>query len=134
MHRPVATADWFLQHFVKLANNPEYSVEVSITLNVGGVLVYGTLIGGKTYFSAIGDLLSKANTNMPDVSNQWKSISDFGSIYQPNPEDEQPAATPEYIHLKNAKTIVGDSHLSAGPGGWWRGRVAEVSGFNFGSF
>jgi hypothetical protein len=40
--------DWFLANQVHLANR--FGVEQGITLNVGGVLISGTLINGRNYF------------------------------------------------------------------------------------
>ena len=131
---PVAEVDWFLQHFINLANNPAASVELSLVLNVGGFLVSGTLVGGKKYFAAVAELLSSANTNMPEISEVWKGIANYGKIYEVSAEEGEGNKNPQYLHLQNAKTFsTSGTPIQAGPGGWWRGRVAEVSGFSFGS-
>jgi len=131
---PVAEVDWFLQHFINLANNTTAGIEISLTLNIGGFLISGTLVGGKKYFSAVSELLSTANTNMPEISEVWKGIANYGEIYEASAEKGELEKNPQYVHLQNAKTFsTSGSAIQAGPGGWWRGRVTEVSGFSFGS-
>ena len=132
--QPVAMVDWFLQSFINLANNPSASVEMSVTLHVGGFLVSGTLVGGKKYFEGIAQVLAAANTNMPDLAESWKSIANYGNIYEGSAEQNEVEKNPQYIHLQNASTFsTAGAPIQAGPGGWWRGRLTQISGFSFGS-
>ena len=129
---PVAKVDWFLQNFVNMANNPAAGIEIGITLHVGGTLVSGTLISGKKYFDGIAEIMVKANTNMPEIAESWRSFSEFGTIYDAPPEDST-QKNPQYIHLLNAHTFSsGGTPIPSGLGVLWRGRLTDVSGFSLG--
>jgi hypothetical protein len=129
----IAEADWLIQHFLNLANSPSTGIEVGITLNVGGLLVSGTMVSGKKYFEGIADLLSNANTNMPEIAESWKSLSAFGQIYDDTAEVES-NRNPQYIHLRNTRFFsAAGTAVPNSPGVWWRGRITEVAGFSFGT-
>ena len=108
------------------------TIEIGITLHVGGSLVSGTLINGKKYFDGIAELMTGANTNLPKVAASWKSIAEFGQIYDAPAEDGRLKNT-QYIHLKNARTFGNaGTIIPARLGVLWRGRLSNVAGFSFG--
>ena len=119
--------DYFLVSHVIAANN---GLSFSITLNVGGILISGLLIGGKEYFQEFGRVFQDAHPNDPDRTYE-KSIQALGDIYDGSDAKEPPL----YIHLKDAKFYSGG--IGSGTpkdGALWRGRISSVDGFILGSF
>lgn len=127
--------DWYLQGFIKLSNK---GLQFPLTLTCGGILVSGTLIGGKEYFSLSADLVSSgfSDEETKAVIAEW--VSSWGTIYDDSAEDsdgEQTSDRPQFIHLKDAKYYVpGQPPIPTSQSGTlWRGRLAEVVGFNYGA-
>jgi hypothetical protein len=123
---PIAQIDWYLQRLVALAN--EHEVHIGMTLVVGGSLVTGTLIGGKTYFDSFADAFT---TGWPGDDTSKAAMRDYfggpASMYG----DAKSGENPQFIHLKNAsvRTLQGAIPTN---GFLWRGRISEVSGFSLG--
>lgn len=119
--------DWFLQFLVNLANKNQ--VELAITLNVGGLLITGTLVGVKQYFAEFGaDFAASfdAAKSPGDIKTFFKKIGDECACVA----HKEQAEFPSYIHLKNA--IFFDTQgrsIQGNDGVWWRGRISEVQGF-----
>jgi hypothetical protein len=119
--------DWFLQFLVNIANKSQF--QLGITLNVGGFLVSGTLAGVKQYFAGFGaDFAASfdAGIGSEEIKETFRKIGDECSCVS----KAEPAESPSYIHLKDARffdaqgnSIQGNSSL------WWRGRISEVQGF-----
>jgi hypothetical protein len=122
--------DWLLQWFVKFSN--DMSMEISIVLTIGGNLVAGTLIPHKTYFELLADDFSKPFEAFEgDTAKNAKDLI-LAYIPEPTPEGEvEPAC--QYIHLKNARVFTGGNGPIATTGVLWRGKIAAVEGFSFGS-
>lgn len=127
---PQLNSDWFLRFLVDMCNNSE--TFISITLNVGGVLVSGELAGGEKYFAGFTKDLKAAGLpiEFADLFNE------FGDIYKTQSEQkEQGESTPppEYIHLKNARIFhPGGGPIPGNRGVWWRGRLEAIDGFILG--
>lgn len=126
--------DWFLQMLVGLAND---GMGVSLTLNVGGLLVTGNLVSGKEYFLEFGKIFAKSidpedGQNARDIRESYKTMAE--DIY--DQKDGEKPSPPSYLHMKNAKyfSISGDSLPSNDDVSLWRGKVSEVGGFSLGSF
>ncbi|MDX7860227.1 MULTISPECIES: gas vesicle accessory protein GvpU [Aeromonas] len=120
--------DGHLANLVGLFNkNP--GVGFGITLTVGGTLVSGQLISGKEYFDHLADLLHQDDQVEGSVSNtlsrEMKWMSE--NIYS-DPDSNKTV----YIHLKDAQHYSGVTPLPTN-GGYWRGRLCDVSGFTLGS-
>lgn len=128
--RRIIGQDWLVAEFVNMANRLDLGID--ITLQVGGIMVSGMLIGGKTYFTELAKSLENANGE-PVVN---KTLSDFilghANIYEMNPDD--PVDTPGYIHLSNARFFTPGGAPKSSEGVLWRGRIAEISGFFLGSW
>lgn len=127
-------SDWFLQALVKLCNDSESETTFSITLNVGGILVSGELIGGKHYFNGFANTL-KMSEFPSDAADVFK---DFGEIYtkqrEKKEDDKETNPPPQYIHLRNARIFhPGGRPIPTNQGVWWRGRLQAVDGFILGS-
>jgi hypothetical protein len=126
----VTDADWFLQSLVNMANNDE--LEMGLTLQVGGFLVSGILVGGRKYFEGFAKDFASGfdEESAPEVE---ASVSGYGDLYT---SDREKADRPgswralQYVHLKDARFF----HPSGKPipvqgGVWWRGRLNQVAGF-----
>lgn len=130
-------SDWFLQDLVEIANNGESSDFLGVTLNIGGFLVSGMLIGGKEYFTSLAEELV---TNVSDDDKEaadgvYRFFSEYGEAYQPRKEGEEPDSSHvRFIHLKNAKFFhPGGNPIPANQGTLWRGQLHAVHGFFIGT-
>src|SRR5690606_33925530 len=120
--------DWFLQTLVDLANKTGFSVE--ITLNVGGTLVCGTLVGGREYFEGFAEDLSCAVKDAVLAQLLTLGFSSYQNIYEQEAEDAGDVPMASYIHLRNPRFFnAAGIAMPNGHGAWWRGRIAEVQGF-----
>ncbi|MDP3480132.1 MAG: gas vesicle accessory protein GvpU [Desulfoprunum sp.] len=119
--------DWFLQFLVNLANKNQF--ELGITLNIGGFLIAGTLVGVKQYFADFGaDFAASldAGKSPQDIKTFFKKIGDECACVSNREKTESPS----YIHLKDARFFNTQGNPTLGNGGvWWRGRISEVQGF-----
>ncbi|MCF8178110.1 MAG: hypothetical protein K9J74_06345 [Sulfuritalea sp.] len=129
---PIAAPhDWFLQSLVNMANSS--SLEIGVTLQVGGLLVSGLLVGGKAYFEGFAEDFSSAFANDPAVSESVRnSFAKYGEIYKE--EEGSTPPPPQYIHLRNTRFFnTSGNPIPENKGVWWRGRISEVGGFTLGS-
>lgn len=145
----IERVDWFLQEFVKFAN--EAGVMTPVVLAIGGVLVSGTLVSGKDYFSGFAQEFAEGIRGGSDeVKEQWKAllVSYGDDVYGPHEtedvevsEGEQPAeaesnatvSEPHYLHLMNARIFhPGGQPIPSNRGVWWRTRLEAVDGFCLG--
>ena len=110
-------SDWLLTSLVDFIN--KHGNEVPVTLVVGGVLVSGLLTCYEKYFDAVG--LDTAE--LFGAGNFPKSKANGGTTE---------AALPTFLHVKDARYFPASQALPKNKGVWWRGRIAEVSGFSFG--
>lgn len=122
--------DWFLQNLVDWANQHNFSF--GITLNVGGFLVSGSLIGGKEYFDGFGEDFVSAYEDQELAEKIKNIIAKNGELYTIS--DEKDVPPPTYIHLKDARCFnTNGNPIPGNRGVWWRGRISEVDGFSIGS-
>lgn len=126
-------SDWFLQKLVNYAN--DFGLEFGITLQVSGMLVSGTIIGGKKYFdefsaSFTSELHEQAIADaFSDLFNSYKRV------YEVSSEERDSLPPPEYVHIKNARFYQpGQKGMPTDTALLWRGRLREVGGFSLGSF
>lgn len=124
--------DYFLQTLADIVNRT--GMELGVTLTVGGALISGTMISGKTYYDSLRSLLSE-NIDNEDVVSFFKTIIDIpSSSYDYDSEDKRPINT-VFIHLKDARFFGPDGHYIPQTGGaLWRGRISQVDGFSLGAF
>lgn len=131
--------DWFLSSLVNLVNDT--NISMSITLNVGGTIVSGTLIGGSDYFEGFANEMASAFPDKDAAESIRGSYAQFAQIYpkrpieetEEDPEENRVAARPSYIHLKNARFYAnGQPSIPGNKGVWWRGRLTAVDGFSLG--
>jgi hypothetical protein len=125
---PKQYSDWFLEMLVKIANSGD---SMGITLQVGGFLVSGTLVGGAEYFE--GFAKDFASTFKPEHAETMRqAVAEAAEPYKTARavDLDLPA---EFIHLKNVQFFSHAGSPVSSRGVWWRGRVCEVSGFILGS-
>ncbi|MCI1110965.1 hypothetical protein MOQ26_07945 [Stenotrophomonas maltophilia] len=128
-HAPVV--DGVLKRLVRLAN---LGGGFSVTLLVDGMLVSGTLIAGREYFSHITDGLRASSSPEAVKSVMIQLFEQMASEYQ-EMLDQPGGYDPRFIHLKDAAFFVpggGPPILKKDGGTHWRGSLASVSGFYFG--
>jgi hypothetical protein len=118
--------DWFLALLVRFAN--QEALTVGVSLIIGGVVVSGTLVGGKEYFEGFANELADAAKD-EDRELTRTAFLKYREMYDPLPE-EVPV---EYIHLRDAHFVYpGRVAVPTNRGVWWRGRLGEVGGWNLG--
>lgn len=130
---PVLTSpinsDWVLRSLVKSVN--ESGLLVGITLTVGGMLVTGTLVGGREYFEDFADKVAASAEDDAGAAQVQAIFADLGAIYDRDPEPGEPL--PSYIHLKDVRFFSPSGQcLPDHDGAWWRGRIDSVQGFMLG--
>ena len=118
--------DWVLGNLVNMAKKNSMSFDV--TLNVGGILVSGSVVGEREYLHGLREQLAAAFPDedvvetmarilrVPEVDEKWRSQVDL-----------------THVHLKRAKFFVPSSGLvPRDEGVSWRGRIDAVQGFVMG--
>lgn len=131
-HIPVSV-DWLLQDFIWMVNKSD-KFGIGITLNVGGLLISGELVGGKKYFKGIGeDFSSRLGKVVADKMR--KSFEDLGKKTYDDSEKKRRKdfKEPHFIHLRNARFYYpGQQPIPKNQGVWWRGRLETVDAFCLG--
>lgn len=127
--------DWFLANQIWFAD--AFNVEQGVTLNVGGLLVSGILISGRTYFKELASLLrsSTQGTQSEQFGEMLGNHNEiFNQIYPERKEDEPyPNRPTSYVHLRNARIIGSNGSMIGNNVVLWRGKLASVDGFSFGN-
>jgi hypothetical protein len=133
MSRPV---DCFLQSLVEIVNDE--SANIPITLSVGGLLISGDMIGGKTYFD---EFARQFKDGFRDISSETASTIEetfkrLGDVYDTIQKESQGSAAipkPYIIHLKDAQIYQSGASLPPSEKRvLWRGRLEAVDGFSLG--
>lgn len=128
--------DWFLQSTIESVIAA--GVEIGVTLTVGGSIVSGTLISGKTYFKELGEVLAGASQEEGDMQSvlgsSWAKYSAIYEKPEDAPDDWRPGPV-GFIHLRNARYYApGQGALPTNQGVLWRGKLSAVDAFSIGSF
>lgn len=111
--------DIFLAEMVKIVEKTDY--RPGITLQVGGLVLTGTIVPAAEMQKQVDQLASNA------AGNTYRAIS------EPDKLKEDNEGLPVYIHLKHVKFILptpGDMSSSDFP--YWRYLIADISGWTFG--
>lgn len=125
------SADAFLQFLVNLVNNGSQIESIGVTLQMGGMLVSGSIISGAEYFDSFAaNFTSSLDTLDPDTRKTVRtSLEELGDVFRlPQPVDP----LPNYIHLADALFFTADGTPVAGQPTLWRGRTSAVDGFILG--
>jgi hypothetical protein len=130
------TVDWFLQALVSIVNDE--SASIPITLSVGGLLISGEMIGGKTYFDEFARQFKEGfkGISSETAATIEEAFKRLGDVYDPT-QKESRANTyipkPHLVHLRNVQMYhPGGPPLLSEKGVLWRGRLEAVDGFSLG--
>jgi hypothetical protein len=130
------SVDCFLQSLVSIVNDE--SASIPITVSVGGLLISGDMIGGKTYFDEFARHFKGGfkNINSETASTIEEAFKRLGDVYDPTQKESQGGAIiskPRIIHLKDAQIYrSGARPAPSEKGVLWRGRLQAVDGFSLG--
>lgn len=125
------SADAFLQFLVNLVNNGSQIESIGVTLQMGGMLVSGSIVSGAEYFDRFATSFTDS-LGMLDADTRTSvhaSLAELGDVFRvPQPADP----LPNYIHLADALFFAADGTPVAGQPTLWRGRTSSVDGFILG--
>jgi hypothetical protein len=121
-------ADYFLQDLVDDTNHfPDNAI--GITLQIGSMLVSGTIISGDEYFRLCADQLAPPDT---DIHKHFVSYGDrYKEDRENKSEDTRDSGSISYIHLSDCR-FHGNPMLSKLKV-LWRGRISQVQGYFIGT-
>lgn len=124
--------DWFLRELVSFVN--DFGIEISVTLQVGGVQVTGMMISGEKYFKLTADEFGGAFSNSV-LGDKFKCLINGYADSVSSKPDEQERPAPSYIHLSNAHLYSPGGEIPAKQGKpiLWRARISAVDGFYIGT-
>jgi len=136
--------DWALQMIVGFCDLS--SVEIPITLNVGGAYVSGYITRSDSFFDGVISELETANYQGPspaDVKELMKTVFTSLRDLVTAEVDEEGARKRRprqyrgrYIHLRAARFFSASGVQNPFPalpkGTWWRGKIDAVDGFFIG--
>jgi hypothetical protein len=121
--------DWLLERWIRLA---EVGVEVGVTLQIGGLLISGTLVGAGKYLEhqrmhVVPGLLERGLPPALGRKLEQAFAADVSAIAEAEAgvDDER-----QFIHLRDAWLIAGGGQRFFVP--FWRGRLRGVDGFVLG--
>lgn len=124
-------ADAFLQFLVNLVNNGGQLESIGVTLQMGGMLVSGSIVSGAEYFDRFAASFT-GSLDMLDADARdavHRSLAELGDVFRV-PQPAEPL--PNYIHLTDALFFTADGTPIAGQPTLWRGRTSSVDGFILG--
>ena len=124
-------ADAFLQFLVNLVNNGSQIESIGVTLQMGGMLVSGSIVSGAEYFDRFAASFTNSLGAMDTETRTTvhASLAELGDVFRvPQPADP----LPNYIHLSDALFFAADGTPVAGQPTLWRGRTSAVDGFILG--
>jgi hypothetical protein len=125
------SVDWYLQSLVSTVNTLE-TLEIGITLVVGGSVVSGRLVSGKKYFETFAKEFSDPWPG--ETKEQIRAaFARHADIYKIDEKGQENPPPPQFIHLIDARCFYPGSELPNNGGVLWRGKINAVSGFSLGA-
>ncbi|MGE7129146.1 gas vesicle accessory protein GvpU [Lysinibacillus xylanilyticus] len=118
--------DGILATFVEITN--ETSIEIGLTLNVGGALISGLAVSYEKYLKGISELFKGHGPGAEAFSKQFEDLAVESKKYA---ETKEVKSLPNYIHMENTKFI--DAHGNIQELGYWRGKLTSIDGFIIGN-
>ena len=121
---------------VELANKID-GWSMGLTLFVPGAVISGVLIGIKEYYARYG-LQWRQVLGDNDAGNaleaKWRKFGEdaFATIAAEEEKTDVAPVLPSYIHLRDARIILGSAVVPVNEGLLWRGRIGAVAGFSVG--
>ena len=125
-----------LRMFLNLVN-PSDEAQISVTLNVHGTVVSGTMIGMNRYYEEVSKTLietarAKSEKEVSYVRKELQKLFDI--IKQPPPtevENQSSGISYNNIFLKDVEIYTAFGKVSASH---WVGRIGSVDGFVLGQY
>ncbi|WYX62419.1 gas vesicle protein [Achromobacter xylosoxidans] len=116
---------------MNLVNNGGQLKSIGVTLQMGGMLVSGSIVSGAEYFDRFAETFSDSLSDMDTQARQSvrTSLAELGDVFR-LPQPAEPL--PNYIHLVDALFFTADGTPIAGQPTLWRGRSSAVDGFILG--
>ncbi|MEB3355301.1 MAG: gas vesicle accessory protein GvpU [Synechococcales bacterium] len=110
------------------------SIQLSLTLNVSGLIVSGQLISRQTYFKRLAHMIQDSDASDIVKDSLDEFIGQVGHEIEGDEIHSNGVALPTFIHLKNAQMYPSNGRgMPSNTDALWRGRISEVSGFSFGA-
>jgi len=129
--------DWLLRAIIK--NYSQSGYEIGVTLTVGGSVISGLLISGRSYFAELAKMLVSNSVSEDDIFAELADdLGGLGAEIYDKPTDapddwQQSPIT--FIHLKGARFHApGHAGIPLKDGFLWRGKLASIDAFSIGSF
>lgn len=126
-------ADDILRVLVATAQGADF--RMSITLMTTGGVVSGVLVGRNTWLKE----LAEQGASEPEIGGFLNTIAEIFTLDPPVDDAGQrlreDPSTFGFIHLVDARIQTGNTVTPTFeyPGMYWRGRLSQVAGFNFGA-
>lgn len=123
-------------HLLKFLNdmvNLNENTRIGLTLNTRGLIVSGNLVGLKTYYRGVSQMLQEENK---ENSRLWASLFDGLIETLPNEEEYEIVSGiigVKHICIQDAKYYPSDVSLPTNTGTFWIGLMESVDGFSFGT-
>jgi hypothetical protein len=130
--------DPILQVLARLANDVP-SAEIHVTLAVGGAVVSGVLVSRLAWLRLSAETMEAVAPRAGTIPAELSKTLEAQAV---RPSDEHGGVTGadgvtyEYLHLKDARYVAAAGTMPSlgSPPMLWRGRIALVSGWSWGSF
>lgn len=129
--RKEVDCDWVLQTLIQAAN---LGIEIGVTLTTGAGMLTGTIIGGAKYMDMQKASLAP-HWGSDELRQSFDNIfDDWRKRYAPTEEDAADPTATIYIHLSNARVLIGDQFVPSSSNGMlWRGKLDSIIGFSIGT-
>jgi hypothetical protein len=131
---PVAGGDPILRLFASIAE--QASFDLGITVSVEGALVTGVLVGQDEWLRLLGQTMDGGESIALSLRRYLnKGLHEaVTEVIEPLNDDPQPEEY-EYLHLKNARYVMGQAFVPTPPTEpvLWRGRIEHISGWSWGT-
>lgn len=127
----ISLLDFFIKH-VTLGK-----LNISMTLNIGGLCVSGQLISAKQYYNGLKEEISNHSTQIENKNEE--AIGSFTNFFDtvgqsvPNDKEELVKYNQKYIYLKDARFYSGFRAIPFKKGVLWMGKLTSVDGFCIGT-
>ncbi|MBG0830103.1 hypothetical protein HS041_20250 [Planomonospora sp. ID67723] len=115
----MSKSDVALQTLVDVVTHTQ--ADINITVTADGAPITGILISAEEFATNVAQQISRAH----DFASE--DVKGFNLLFEHLGE----AARGEFLHLRNAHLTTCAEALQ-GEGGWWRIRIADVSGWSCG--
>jgi hypothetical protein len=122
--------DWLIEKLVAMLNSGATDTALGMTLNVGGLIVSGSVIGGREYFTKFGDNMAQG---MSDES-QAQVADFFGAEKDWYGPEGTMLDSPSFLHMRDARFFSSAGNPIPGNQGLlWRTRIAAIDAFSMGT-